>query len=160
MDLQIVQGNLFDSTDKYICHQCNSVTTVGANLAKSMFNRYPYADIYKSRVYGQDPSPDQLPGNIIVRGDGETYRYIINMIGQYYPGYAKFPDSKRDGWLARQNAFRECLNKIAAIPDLGSISFPFGIGCGAAGGDWSIYRKMIKDFADQVNVPVRIFKIG
>ena len=159
MDLQVVKGSLFDSPEKYICHQCNSVTTRGANLARSMFITYPWADIYKDRVYMQEPSPDNLPGNIIVRGNGEDERYVINMIGQYYPGHAKHPDSKRDGWKARQTAFATCLSKIAEIPDLESVAFPFEIGCGAAGGDWIKYRRMIREFAEKVDAPVRVYNL-
>jgi len=159
MDLQVVHGNLFDSEEQYICHQCNSVTTTGANFSKAMFAKYPYADIYKHRVYGEDPSPDQLPGNIIVKGNGKDQRYVINMLGQYYPGPAKYPDSKRDGWKARQNAFQQCLDKIAALPNLTSVAFPFKIGCGAAGGDWTVYRAMIKAFAEKTGVKVRVYKL-
>jgi len=159
MNLQVINGDLFDSPEQYICHQCNSVTTTGANFSKAMFARHPYADIYKERVYGQDPAPDQLPGNIIVRGNGEDQRFVINLIGQYYPGPAKYPESKRDGWKARQAAFQQCLDKITELPGLKSIAFPYKIGCGAAGGDWLIYRVMIKKFAEKVQIPVRIYKL-
>ena len=159
MDLKVITGDLFESEEQYICHQCNSVTTTGANFSKAMFHRYPYADIYKERSYGQDPNADNLPGNIIVRGNGKDQRFVINMLGQYYPGHAKFSNSTRDGWAARQQAFQKCLDKIAAIPELESVAFPFKIACGAAGGDWLVYRKMIKDFAEKVQVPVRIYRL-
>jgi O-acetyl-ADP-ribose deacetylase (regulator of RNase III) len=160
MDLAIINGDLFDATEQYICHQCNSVTTVGANLAQSMFKRFPHADIYSCRKKPHIPEDFELPGNIIIRGDGKTQRYVINIIGQYYPGPSKYPNSSRDGWSVRQAAFQTCLDKIAKIPGLKSVAFPWKIGCGAAGGDWIVYRKMIKTFAEKTGVKVRVYKVG
>jgi len=39
------------------------------------------------------------------------------------------------------------------------VAFPFKIGCGAAGGDWTVYRAMIKAFAEKTGVKVRIYKL-
>ncbi|MGH8711572.1 MAG: hypothetical protein ACREVA_09710, partial [Burkholderiales bacterium] len=30
--------------------------------------------------------------------------------------------------------------------------FPYGIGCGLAGGDWNEYKKLLEGFAEQVSV--------
>lgn len=157
--ITIVQGDLLEATEKYIAHQCNSVTTTGSNLARSVFLRFPYADIYRERVYGQDPKPEQLPGNIVVRGNGMDQRFVINMIGQYYPGRAKYSSSSRDGWNARLTAFKECLRKILEIPELESIAFPFMIGCGAAGGDWSQYQPILQEFSQQTPAKVVLYKL-
>jgi O-acetyl-ADP-ribose deacetylase (regulator of RNase III) len=159
MNLKVITGDLFDAQEKFICHQCNAVTTRGANLAKAMFARFPWADIYSERSYPHTPAAHELPGNIIVRGDGKDQRFVVNFIGQYYPGSPRYPDSKRDGFKARQKAFTDCLDKVAQIPYLTSVAFPWQIGCGAAGGDWLVYRHLIREFAEKVNVPVRVYRL-
>ena len=141
-------GDITRSETQYICHQCNSVTNRASHLAKIMFNVFPWANIYAER--GEErhkPADNELPGNIIIRGDGKTQRFVINMIGQYYPGMPKYLDSIVDGIHARQSAFADCLEKIVKIEGLKTISFPHGIGCGAAGGQWKIYRMMIENFS-------------
>ncbi len=160
--LHSVKGNLLASKEKYIVHQCNCVTTRAAHLAHSIFKRFPYSDIYSPRD-GKDgdtahvdstlnpeaalkPYEDK-PGDIIIRGNGDDQRYVIALLGQYFPGFARYPDSKKDGVKARQQYFYQGLLKIAQIPSLKSIAFPYGIGCGAAGGDLAVYSKMIWSFA-------------
>lgn len=157
--VELIHGDLFESPAKYLCHQCNSVTQRGAHLAKAMFERYPWADIYSPRIAkdrSELPLPGETPGNIIVRGDGEGQRYVINLIGQYYPGKCKYPNSKRDGYDARLGYFRSCLMKIADIPNLHSIVFPWRIGCGAAGGDWGQYLSSIRTFSEHVDAKVSV----
>jgi len=158
----IVFGDLFKSDAKYICHQCNSFTENGAHLAKAMFEKFPHADIYKNRNGKDLPIKGETPGNIIIRGDGKDKRFVINMIGQWYPGRTKYPNSKKDGSAARLRAFKECLDKIVDITDLDSIAFPWKIGCGAAGGDWMQYQRAIEEFAERVwpAVEVSIYNNG
>lgn len=158
MNLAVVQGNLLDATEQYIVHQCNSLTVQSAGIARRIFDRFPYADIYRERT-GEGPKSDELPGNIVVRGNGQDLRFVINLMGQYYPGHSVYPDSDRDGIQTREKAFEECLKKIAKIPNITSIAFPWKIGCNLAGGDWISYRKMIKNFAlDNPNIYVKIYQ--
>lgn len=154
--IEIISGNIFDSKEKYLCHQTNCITKKAAHLSKDIFIKYPYADIYSKRTI---PS---IPGSIIIAGNGNDQRFIINILGQYYPGSPKYLDSKLDGTLARQNYFYQCLLKIAKIPDLESIAFPWKIACGAAGGNWNYYFGVLTNFAKFVetrNVKVFIYKL-
>lgn len=138
--IQIVTGDIFDAQEKYICHQTNCITKRAAHLSKDVFARYPYADIYSGRT-----EPDE-PGNIIIKGNGQDQRYVINLLGQYYPG-CKYPNSAFDGAKVREKNFHRCLLKIAKIPNLESVAFPFRVGCGAAGGNWDYYLGTLKNFA-------------
>jgi len=159
MSAKIICGSLFDSDAQYIAHQCNSVTTTGAHLARSMFKEFPHADIYKDRVKMDWRDCPDKPGTIIIRGNGEDKRYVINMIGQLFPGKPKFPDSYIDGSKARQKYFRQCLIRILEeIKDLKSIAFPWRIACGAAGGDWDVYMNMINGFSEYVKGDVVIYR--
>lgn len=155
--LSVIDGNLLDADTKYIAHQTNCITRRAAHLAKSVFERFPHADIYSPRKAGQVDTP----GTIVIKGDGDKHRYVVNMLGQVYPGKPKFPDSRRDGALVRQRYFFNCLKSISNIEDLQSIAFPWGVGCGAAGGDWNLYHELISKFAEHVKnkAEVRIYKL-
>jgi len=143
--LKEVVGSLFDSKETFICHQCNCVTNKSAHLSKDMFTTYPYADVYTAR---EEPTE---PGTVELRGNGSDERFVVNMFGQYYPGRSKYRTGK-DTLTVRQGYFRRCLE---AMKDLkGSFAFPCRIGCGAAGGDWEVYRKMIEEFAEGRDVTI------
>jgi O-acetyl-ADP-ribose deacetylase (regulator of RNase III) len=155
--IETVFGNIFESKDKYLCHQTNCITTHAAHLSKDVFTNYPYANIYSNRK-----SPDK-PGSIIICGDGIEKRYIVNILGQYFPGRPKYPDSELDGYKAREKYFHQCLLKLAKILNLESIAFPMGIGCGATGGNWEWYLGEINLFAkhiyDTQNAKTTIYRL-
>jgi len=152
--LRVIEGSLFDSDAKYICHQCNCVTRRAAHLAADVFLRCPWADIYSPRPSGRrEPPVGERLGDIVIRGDGVEQRFVIGMLGQFYPGRPRFPDSRKDGYEARKVAFAKCLVKIARLPQLGSVAFPWGVGCGAAGGDWVQYLAILKRFAGLGSMP-------
>lgn len=157
-----VEGDLLECNHKYICHQTNCLTSVGSNLAKAMFEKFPYANIYAPRAnYNMSdlPLPEEKPGEIVIKGNGQDQRYIINMIGQWYPGKPVYPTSSKDGYIARQKYFKSCLKKIIGIKNLESIAFPYNIGCGAAGGNWTDYEKLIDLFAKYVSADVFLYNL-
>jgi hypothetical protein len=142
--MEIVEGNILNAHEKYICHQTNCVTNHAAHLAKAVFTKFPFADIYNNRQ-----SHDK-PGTIIVKGDGVEFRFVVNMLGQVYPGKPKYPESSLDGTLVREEYFHRCLIELSKLSDLQSVAFPFNIGCGAAGGDWNKYQTMLSNFSNYV----------
>ena len=149
-NIEIINVDICTSNTQYIAKQCNCVTSYGKGLSKTIFNIFPYSDIYTNRINYKD-----IPGNIIVRGDGISNRYIINMLSQFYPGKAKY---NNDSELKRKEWFLLCLNKIKLIPNIKSISFPYNIGCGLAGGNWNTYYEMIQEFSNSSNIIVKLYK--
>lgn len=153
--IEIVTGDLFDAKEKYLVHQCNCVTNKAAHLAFDVFEKYPYADIYTPRI-----EPDK-PGHIIIRGNGQDQRYVAAILGQYYPGRPRYPLSSLDGAAAREKYFYNGLLRLAEVPDLESVAFPWRIACGAAGGNWEHYLGKITNFAQYVGekgVKVKIYR--
>jgi len=150
--MKIIYGDLMNATETYLCHQCNCVTNRSKHLAKTVFTKFPYADVYSKRE-----EPDQ-PGKIIIRGDKEKdQRLIIAMLGQFYPGKTKYPSSKKDGLQVRLDYFKSCLEEMKHLK--GSFAFPLKIGCGAAGGDWEKYFMAIKNFSEKNSKKVVIYSL-
>jgi O-acetyl-ADP-ribose deacetylase (regulator of RNase III) len=153
--IEIVTGDLLNSKEKYIAHQCNCLTQNSAGTAKAIFDKFPHANTYVART-----EPDAL-GTIKILGDGQEQRYVINMFAQYYPGKPKYPKSTLDGILVRDKCFHRCLLRIAEIPDLESIAFPWKIGCNLGGGIWEHYLGTLTNFANYLedkNVRVVIYR--
>ena len=177
--LHEIEGDLFESPERYIVHQCNCITTRAAHLAYHMFKRYPYSDVYTPRngfgdkahadllMGNMDDAPtpqtmemlrqEDIPGDILIRGNGEDQRLVIAILGQYYPGFVRYADSEKDGYKARQGYFRSGLAKIAEIPSLESVAFPYKIGCGAAGGDWETYHRMLQHLAEHLEGQAEVY---
>ena len=142
--IEIITGDLLESKEKYIAHQCNCLSKQSAGVAKAIFDMFPHADVYTDR-----DGPDAF-NSIKIMGNGQDQRYVINMFSQYYPGQPKLPLSTKDGVLVREAAFHKCLLKVARIPKLESIAFPWRIGCGIAGGDWNHYLGTLTNFSNYV----------
>lgn len=146
MSIKIINGNILDSTEQYIAHQCNCVSNNGAaGLARTLFDHYPYADVYSGRPLGT-----HKPGDIVIRGNGKDERYVIALMAQYYPGGPwnrryRPNDYVTDSPQAREAYFAKCLSKLLQL-NMESIAFPYKIGCGIAGGNWDNYSRMLDDF--------------
>jgi O-acetyl-ADP-ribose deacetylase (regulator of RNase III) len=149
--IEIVTGSLLDATEKYICHQTNCLSRGPAGgIAAAIFAKYPYADTYVTRT------KDDEPGTIDIRGGGQD-RLVINMNAQIWPGGPRFAESTKDGTKARQKYFYQCLLAIARKSNLESIAFPYKIGCGLGGGDWTHYLGTLNNFAEHVGkIGVRV----
>jgi hypothetical protein len=80
------------------------------------------------------------------------------MLGQVWPGKPKYPESREDGTKAREEYFAKCLMEIAKLgPD--SLAFPYGIGCGAAGGIWEHYYAMLSDLEIQTEIKIALYML-
>ncbi len=152
MTIELIKGDLLTCDAQFIAHQTNCISVRSAHLAKAIFDKFPYSDVYSKR----DPDYPDAPGTIKVMGNGKDQRFVINMFGQFYPGSPKFPDNAKDGYKARQKYFFQCLYAISKIKNLESIAFPFCVGCAAAGGDWEIYNNILEKFSVFVGDKVKV----
>lgn len=160
--IKSVVGSLLECKDKYIVHQTNCVTTGAGGLAQYLFEKFPYADVYATRTK-KDCNINSLrdrPGAIIISGNGQDQRYVVNLMGQLYPG-GFWDDMPEDSEKMRHKFFHQGLIKLAKVPNLESVAFPAGIGCGIAGGNWEWYLGMINIFAkyifDEQGAPTTIY---
>lgn len=157
--LAVRGGNILDAKETYIAHQCNCITNHAAGLAKDLFAKFPWADIYKIRGKDGNLMRDK-PGKIIIKGDGKEQRFVINMLAQNYPGHPKPYETEE----MRRSWFKSCLDELSlhlakpkgetkdnaggyGADTAPSVAFPEGIGCTMAGGTWKNYLLLIENFA-------------
>lgn len=137
-----INQSLLEANTKYIAHQCNCVTQNSAGIAKSIFDKFPWANEYRRRAF-----PSKLATIDIFGNEFLNMRNVINMYVQYHPGK---PNKTFDSYENRLNCLKKCLNLISKIPDLESIGFPFGMGCRLAGGNITDYTEILEKFAEHV----------
>ena len=128
-------------------HQCNCRTTRAWGLAYSLFGSFPHADTY---TVPSDPKlapmpPKRVPGTFTLHGGpGTGLRGVINLYGQDAPGKASVAAETK---AQRLTWFTNALLQLADVPNLRSVAFPHGIGCGLAGGSWAQYEAALVEFA-------------
>jgi len=138
-----VQGDLLDSKATFLVHQTNCITNDPKGLSAQVFLKFPYANVYRLRMM------HSTPGSLDLRGNGLTQRYVVNLMGQKYPGDIKPYESgeMREQWF--ESALSKLQVWVRKIP-FSSVAVPYKIGCGLAGGDWDKYTAMLKRFAMSV----------
>lgn len=145
------KGDLLRSSCNIIVHQVNCQGVMGSGIAKQIRDKWPevYTDYQKfiENVYINKMAKDSedLLGLISTSRvyDGGAV-YVVNFFSQdqYLP---------RNICHTSTYAFRKCceaLKELIArhyVKDYCVIGFPYKIGCGLAGGDWSIISKIIED---------------
>ena len=147
-------GDLLNASGVLV-HQVNAVTTVGKGLSAAVFSRWPAADIYQAQT-------PREPGQCLITILPVAAVAVANIVGQRLPGKPKHPETAqmREAWFAE--ALSALARWLHGIPfgTLIPVNFPYGIGCGLAGGDWDHYFKMIEAFAATVPAnPVIIWRL-
>jgi O-acetyl-ADP-ribose deacetylase (regulator of RNase III) len=144
-------GDILTSSAEIICHQTNCSGIMGGGLALQIRNTYPQVfDIYKQ--YCKSHNPYSMAGNIQVIPISST-RYIANCFGQRNIGKA----------VTDYNALRMCFGLICFFcqkNNIHTIAVPYKMGCGLAGGDWSIVYSIIESyFKDNDSITCEIWKL-
>ncbi|MCY7695340.1 macro domain-containing protein [Bacillus altitudinis] len=152
--IKTVEGNILDAEEDIICHQVNCKGVMGAGLAKQIKSKYP--NVYKDYKRLCAEQGDDLLSSVqlITTNDGKT---IANLFAQV--GYGRKTKQTDD------DALRSCfehLKQTVTNPNeensLHSIAIPYGIGCGLAGGDWTVVREMMEEVLGDCEVTVYRFK--
>lgn len=144
--LKFEQGDLVKGNYPIFCQQVNCKGVMGAGLAKQIRKKYP--EVYKEYKDICDFDKAILGVSHFTKtSDG---RICICLFSQDDYGRSKcYTDYK---------AFKACLRGIALYmqckPLDCTVAFPYGIGCGLAGGDWNIVLKMLKEFSDEIKQDV------
>lgn len=170
MSVRIVSGNLLNSPEKYIIHQCNCYTVKAHGLSLSIFEKYPWADCYSERRQFNNrnlaiPKDCAKFGGVkIIYGPREK-KAIVCLFAQLCPGkpnrFRSYPYWETDTSEMRLIKFRKCLKKFGKYCEkrgIKSVAFPYRIGCGLAGGNWKDYYHAIDYFSRKYSVISILYK--
>jgi len=144
-DVRTVAGSVLEADTTYIVHQCNCRTRSSRGLATAVFARWPAANTYADRFV-------RVPGSVDIRCGR-----IVNLYGQDRPG----GPSRDETAEQRLTWFRDALAELAQRINgrAASCGFPYGIGCGLAGGDWRAYEQELRAWqCRHPNIAVRIYR--
>lgn len=129
-----VHGDLLKTKADVIVHQCNCQGVMGAGVARQIKEQFPntywtykrHCEPYKGRTH-------ELLGTCLYTME-EPF-VICNAFGQdfYY----------RNTCQTRYDMLKKCFYDIADKYHGKTVALPWKIGCGLAGGDWSIIVDMI-----------------
>lgn len=140
-------GDLITATDILVfCYQTNCF---GTGLPRKLREAYPEVakmDRQLHKLLGED----ELFGTIRLTRTND-WRIFCGL-------YSRYGDRATD-----HAAFAKCLERLHGfaldnLPETSAIGFPYGIGAGYAGGDWSLIGKMLEAFAAQV--PQKVYLIN
>lgn len=137
--MNIVMGNILDVKRGIIVHQVNCKGVMGAGLALQIRRTYP--EVYLKYKDVCDTGHASL-GTCLILSVGELS--VANLFSQN--GYG------RGRCHTDYQALGKCLNDLYEWANGCDIHIPYGIGCGLAGGDWSIVSVLIDTFIPDATV--------
>ncbi|GLF90674.1 Appr-1-p processing protein [Bacillus safensis] len=150
--IKTVDGNILEASENIICHQVNCKGVMGAGLAKQIKSKYP--NVYKEYKQLCTEQGDDLLGSVqlITTNDGKT---IANLFAQV--GYGR--TRKQTDYDALRSCFQHLKDTVTHSHEENqtSIAIPYGIGCGLAGGDWTIVEEMMEEILGDCEVTVYRF---
>lgn len=163
-------GDLLESDADVLVQQCNCLTRTSKGLSAAIAQRLgvdPYAQ--RSGTNVADATSTSQPGSVSLHAvRGRPQQQVACLYAQYAPGscrrtYASYERVKQERGVEESAALREqwfeaCLGALAAQlgPEVRSVAFPHGIGCGLAGGSWPRYCAMLERWAASVPFAVSI----
>lgn len=133
--VKIVKGDLFKGEVDIIAHGCNTKNGFGSGVAGTIALQHPRAKIEYHAKFFKDGW--ELGDVQFVMSNSQTIANCATQ-NEYYP---------RNKVHADYYSIRVAMEKVKAFAKAGNFSVGMPrIGCGLAGGDWSI----VKDILDEV----------
>lgn len=149
--ITVIDGDLFESDAKFICHQVNCKGKMGFGVALQVRQKYPhvyaeYKKICSSDMLGTIQSVP-MHKEYVGYDSGSLFvpcseQWIVNMFAQNHYGYGHKMYTSLD-------AFERCLMQLHAKINSknndynAKIAMPWKIGCCRGGADWAIVYDMI-----------------
>jgi O-acetyl-ADP-ribose deacetylase (regulator of RNase III) len=144
VDIIYKTGDLTRAEEPYIIHGCNAQGRMGSGVAKALMDRYPAVrERYLEQHAAAQAAAREFLGTIHV-GHGDAQRTIFNAITQEFYGY--------DGKLyASYDAIEQCMTALdQTMEDIAlstgetpHVAMPL-LGCGLAGGDWTVVSEIVQ----------------
>lgn len=136
--MKIIDKNILDVREGFVCHQVNCQGVAGSGLAKQFKDRYPeWYKLYKS--WGKGIS--FLGTNLYYWPNGSSCgrRSGICLISMY----AQNKYGRDGAQYTDYTAFERCCDSIKPYLYDSNIYFPYNIGCGLGGGKWEVISNII-----------------
>lgn len=134
-----------------ICHQVNCKGVMGGGLAKQIRDVYPNVYyIYKRKCEAMKRGIGGL-GDVLYTPVPESGFIIANIFGQ--DGYG------RDKCYTDYDALRKAFTSISLEFPYRTIRIPYKLGCGLAGGDWSVVWYIICETLVKNGCEVQVWKL-
>lgn len=156
-NLEVVVGDLLAADADYIVHQCNCRSRGRAEgVARQIFEQWHSADTYRT-----DPTDQhRAPGTVHIVRSRYSHGVLVPGVANLYAQDRAGPPSGAETAEQRLLWFREAL--VALAHRLGSAptvcAFPYGIGCGLAGGDWPTYEQELRAWqCHHPNIAVQLY---
>jgi O-acetyl-ADP-ribose deacetylase (regulator of RNase III) len=146
-------SNILNVKSGIICHQTNCIGVMGGGIALSIRQKWP--QVY-DQYYNYCKS---FKDSRMILGDVQTislttYLFVANCFGQYLPGHGCMTD-----YVAWDKILLK-LEENSRYFSTTSIHFPWKIGCGLAGGDWSIMQTKIESFFKDSSIQIYFHKFN
>ena len=135
------------SANAFLFQQCCCTSTRTAGLSQAIAKKWPALNPYKKRKpigrsYTATPDTCAEPGTAELLTSGDVN--LVCLYAQYSPG----KPSAAETAAMRLTYFKDALEEATTlIPEGSTLYFPYGIGCGLAGGKWEQYYAAIQVFA-------------
>lgn len=146
-------GDLLDAEVDAIAHCCNTFCTMGNGIAPKIKKEWPevYAADYATRK-GDRTKLGTFTKAVVEDGEFTIY----NLYGQY--GYSKRDSGIRDlDYDAIFDALDAMADDVIACGGK-TVGLPF-IGCGLAGGKWSVVEAMIEETLVAKGLQVVVYQL-
>lgn len=137
---KIVSGNILHVRKGYIFHQVNCQGVMGAGLALQIKNAFPNVFKHYQNLIRKDGANTLGKAQVVKVG---KMLNVVNIFGQL--GFGR--DKRHTDYDALEAAFSSLDVSIRERED---IYFPYGFGCGLAGGDWKIVSSLIAKYFPNV----------
>ena len=159
--LKYFSGDIFNSDADIICHQVNCQGVFGRGIAGQIKTMFPevektYRIITKQWQEQAGGITSGLLGRVSAQPVELNGRWflIANLYGQ--DNYGK------NGIYTDYRALLQAVTEIRDFVDvrgkLEKVAFPYGIGCGNAGGDWNKVEEIINSCFSDYQGEVQIWK--
>lgn len=132
--MKIEERDITQVESGFLCHQVNCRKAMGAGLALQIKNKWPV-------VFEQYMKFEPKLGDIDIVSVVFGKLWVVNVYGQDRPGTL----SRKTNYGAFGHALYELRRTLpSSWITIGSIYFPWGIGCGRGGGDWAVVSEIIE----------------
>jgi O-acetyl-ADP-ribose deacetylase (regulator of RNase III) len=148
--IKYVNGDLIKlAKDGYfdlIAHGCNCFNTMNSGIAKQIREEWPQVYLRDAEtIKGDKNKLGTYTGHFVYRPQNLTAFWVLNLYTQYTYGTNKVQ--------VDYNAIRNCMVRIRQNFLCYRVGFP-KIGCGLAGGDWSIIEKIMEEELFDMDVTI------